>query len=85
MKEAWRLKVTIILSCKQYSNVHLQKIEIGQAFSFIQSDFKSLGGGWGWRGDGSPGHPVPHSPRQPRYEWDHFDHGNLLIKNHYAL
>ena len=27
------------------SNVHLQKIEIGQAISLIQLDFKSMGGG----------------------------------------
>ena len=66
------------------SNVHLQKIEIGQAISLIQLDFKSMGGG---------GHHAPPplslslslSPRQPGYEWSHFDHGNLLIKNHYAI
>ena len=71
--------MTIILSCKQ--NVHLQKIEIGQAISLIQSDFKSMGEG---RGPGHHGTLSPF-PWQPRYEWYHFDHVNLLIKNHTAL
>ena len=51
-----------------------------------------MGGGGGGGGGGGRGHhgtpsPVPPatSPRRPRYEWHHFDHGNLLIKNHYVL
>ena len=28
---------------------------------------------------------APPSPLQPRHEWSHFDNGNRLIKNHYAL
>ena len=57
--------------------------------SLIQSDCKSMGGGGGGGGGGGrgPGHhgTLPPFPRQPRYEWYHFDHGNLLIKNHIAL
>ena len=60
------------------SNVHLQKIEIGQAISLIQLDFKSMGTGVTMA-------PPPPPLRKPGYEWSHFDHGNLLIKNHYAI
>ena len=75
----------------------MQKIEIGQAISLIQSDCKSMGGGGGGGGGGgravggravggggSHHGTLPPSPRQPRYEWSQFDHGNLLVKNHYA-